>query len=528
MSGTGTPPPPSSYHMHHTQQYSRDLSGSTSTMPLIANPASSSSLSSPSPPSSPPLTAAYRPTPTRFSTDTTLTNPVATPITTPGPLSWVAPEDFDALEAPIRPFSDSHHARARTPSSLSFAEAVTGRHSRAPSALDAGDRMSLSINYVPNKFSDVLISGARRRRRGPNREGRIKEPVMARGGGVDAFRRGEARVADDRDDLRPPEGRRGWLDRSDPESRWTRFKWVLFVFNAVYTLLAMGALLVCILVWLDIFDRADVLRVANHTPLVFSTLAAAVALLTSVFGWAGVMLNNRSFLAIYNVLLWLSFALLLVPGYLTYKFSALNLEGKLNFQWSESFDITARRRVQNALHCCGYFSPFVEASISSTCYARSLLPGCKAPYFRFERHALRSWYIAVFTSAGFTVLTIVAGLLCSNHVTYRFGKGMMPKAYRLDDTAMGVIMDAYAAQLADEYGVDAAARALAQVPAYASRPHSRAASTVDLADVPMREMSAAASASASTPTLALSAASGSVRGTARYGTIAGTVPETAI
>ena len=37
-----------------------------------------------------------------------------------------------------------------------------------------------------------------------------------------------------------------------------------------------------------------------------------------------------------------------------------------------------------------------------------------------------------------------AGLLCSNHVTYRFGKGMTPKAYRLDMSSMAVIMDNYA------------------------------------------------------------------------------------
>jgi hypothetical protein len=39
---------------------------------------------------------------------------------------------------------------------------------------------------------------------------------------------------------------------------------------------------------------------------------------------------------------------------------------------------------------------------------------------------------------------ILAALLCSNHVTYRFGKGMMPKAYRLSREAMAVIVAGYA------------------------------------------------------------------------------------
>ncbi|KAJ7239664.1 hypothetical protein C8J57DRAFT_1528005 [Mycena rebaudengoi] len=39
---------------------------------------------------------------------------------------------------------------------------------------------------------------------------------------------------------------------------------------------------------------------------------------------------------------------------------------------------------------------------------------------------------------------IFAALLCSNHITYRFGKGMMPKAYRLIKEAMAVIVEKYA------------------------------------------------------------------------------------
>ena len=39
---------------------------------------------------------------------------------------------------------------------------------------------------------------------------------------------------------------------------------------------------------------------------------------------------------------------------------------------------------------------------------------------------------------------IFAGLLRSNHITYRFGKGMMPKAYRLSMNSMAVIMGNYA------------------------------------------------------------------------------------
>ncbi|KAJ7711172.1 hypothetical protein B0H16DRAFT_1629436, partial [Mycena metata] len=39
---------------------------------------------------------------------------------------------------------------------------------------------------------------------------------------------------------------------------------------------------------------------------------------------------------------------------------------------------------------------------------------------------------------------MAVGLLCSNHVTYRFGKGMMPKAYRLSREPRAVIMEQHA------------------------------------------------------------------------------------
>ena len=39
---------------------------------------------------------------------------------------------------------------------------------------------------------------------------------------------------------------------------------------------------------------------------------------------------------------------------------------------------------------------------------------------------------------------MLTALLCTNHVTYRFGKGMMPKAHRLSMNSMAVIMDNYA------------------------------------------------------------------------------------
>lgn len=192
------------------------------------------------------------------------------------------------------------------------------------------------------------------------------------------------------------------------------------------------------------WSHADVVRVGNRTELIVSTLASCTGIITSLLGWAGILLNNRGFLAVYTVLLWVMFAMIAAPGYLTYKRRTFNLEGKVNSQWSRSLGIEGRLRIQNQLLCCGYFSPFVEATVSQTCYSRSLLPGCKAGYLKFERKVLERWYAVAFSLVPVHIAAIIAALLCSNHVTYRFGKGMMPKAYRLSMNSMAVIMDNYA------------------------------------------------------------------------------------
>lgn len=80
---------------------------------------------------------------------------------------------------------------------------------------------------------------------------------------------------------------------------------------------------------------------------------------------------------------------------------------------------------------------------------------------------------------------MIAALLCSNHITYRFGKGLTPKQYRLDVSTMAVIMDEYArsilflffsvvigrllilSQIAAQYGNEAAAKALQRSSSYA-------------------------------------------------------------
>lgn len=80
-----------------------------------------------------------------------------------------------------------------------------------------------------------------------------------------------------------------------------------------------------------------------------STVAAAFIVLTSLIGYAGILLNNRAFLAVYTLLLWVCLALIVAPGYMTYKQRTFNLEGKINSQWSRELGSDGRLRIQDAV-----------------------------------------------------------------------------------------------------------------------------------------------------------------------------------
>ncbi|WWC86874.1 uncharacterized protein L201_001753 [Kwoniella dendrophila CBS 6074] len=366
----------------------------------------------------------------------------------------------DDLIPPVAPFipnSDSALSSRRSSSSL----LTTGGGGEKDIVKEGKNRQSsLSLNYVPAKFTKLHSPGDRLNHN-VNFE---KQQKAKQGGGRDAFaanaqRMGMLGTVDDDEGVVFQIGK-GGLKKKKPKLRWNRFKWVLFVANTILIAYGMTALVSAILVWLNVFYQSDVIRVGNRTELIISTVAGVMIVLTSLVGYAGILLNNRAFLAVYTLLLWICLALMVTPGYMTYKQKTFNLEGKINSQWSRALGSEGRLRIQDALRCCGYFSPFVEATVSPLCYARSNLPGCKAKYIHLERHVLSIWVACSFGLVPAHILIIIASLLCSNHITYRFGKGLTPKRYRLDLGSMAVIMDEYAGQIAAQYGPNVAAAAL--------------------------------------------------------------------
>ena len=118
-------------------------------------------------------------------------------------------------------------------------------------------------------------------------------------------------------------------------------------------------------------------------------------------------------------------------SYPAYKRATYALDRKLSLAWSEYYTPLGRLTIQNTLRCCGFLSALHDAAPSALCYPRTPLPGCKGALWRFQRAWLGTLWRALFALVPLHILNIFVALLCANHVTRTFGKGITPRRYRL-------------------------------------------------------------------------------------------------
>lgn len=123
------------------------------------------------------------------------------------------------------------------PPSAPFANRADSFRSLSPkndSPLSAADKhlsTSLSINYLPTKFSNSLVTKRKRNGKG------YDSMVPKQGGGREAFKSNEARMPGEGDDDYDGVdaglfgGKEG--GRTRPRGHWNRFKWALFVANSI-------------------------------------------------------------------------------------------------------------------------------------------------------------------------------------------------------------------------------------------------------------------------------------------------------
>lgn len=102
-----------------------------------------------------------------------------------------------------------------TPPNAPFASGIRSSRDNLSLASAATGDLSLSVNYIPTKFSSSILSGGTRKRKGKGDEPNLPK----RGGGIEAFKSNEARM---------PQGKQ--------RLRWNRFKWILFGTNTLVRL----------------------------------------------------------------------------------------------------------------------------------------------------------------------------------------------------------------------------------------------------------------------------------------------------
>lgn len=135
------------------------------------------------------------------------------------------------LAPPTRPFGQQSNSNRSSLTSLSASSQKGGLGGSG-----GGETTSLSVNYLPSKFSRPHSPGLHPRRVSSNAKlkGNAANPI--RGGGLAAFRSGEARMAGANDeDYDGVQTQGGWgvMGGKGHRLRWNRFKWILLFMNTL-------------------------------------------------------------------------------------------------------------------------------------------------------------------------------------------------------------------------------------------------------------------------------------------------------
>ncbi|KAF8268401.1 hypothetical protein EI94DRAFT_1727831 [Lactarius quietus] len=242
----------------------------------------------------------------------------------------------------------------------------------------------------------------------------------------------------------------------DRVGQWTLHKWCLLASVTTVFLLGLTFLVFSILTWFAVSHilPGSLPRGTSYPYHRFPSSHLDYIQLFLAFArfacWVtGTLLNSRPILAVYVLLLFPSFISFVSVGYVTYKKATFSLDAKASQAWNLWYSAGARTVLQGALGCCGWGGPVHGAAASGACYPRSALPGCHGPLVRFELEVLTSAWGTVFSLVPLHLANVFVGLLCANHVTRRFGKGLTPARYRLtaDDILSAGLVDQKTASL---------------------------------------------------------------------------------
>ncbi|GAB5590457.1 hypothetical protein Unana1_05357 [Umbelopsis nana] len=191
---------------------------------------------------------------------------------------------------------------------------------------------------------------------------------------------------------------------------WTKSRWSLLVSNIVFMAYSIFFLVASLATYGKAYSSAEVIVAANSNILGVTLGFAIASVLTSAIGMAGIIRKDRR----------------LLVGYLGYKQDTWNLKSKLGMQWRYSLTNNGRVAIQNNLRCCGFENPSDHATYFARCFPKSLLPGCQHKLYLFESSLLQIAYTVAFSLVPLQLIIMIVSMLCSNHVTLRFGRRARP------------------------------------------------------------------------------------------------------
>ncbi|KAH9014969.1 hypothetical protein EDB84DRAFT_1443619 [Lactarius hengduanensis] len=216
--------------------------------------------------------------------------------------------------------------------------------------------------------------------------------------------------------------------------QWTPHKWCLLASVITVFLLGLTFLVFSILTWFAAYPAAPVVLITDSPALILITFSSSLLLLASLVGVTGTFSTLVRFLRSMHSCSFLRLSL-------SSRRHSLSMPEQAR-RGTSGTPAGARTVLQGALGCCGWSNPLHAAVASGTCYPRSPLPGCHGPLVRLEHDVLTSAWGTVFSLVPLHLANILVGLLCANHVTHRFGKGITPPRYRLtvdDILSMGPV-----------------------------------------------------------------------------------------
>ncbi|KAG0255593.1 hypothetical protein DFQ27_006184 [Actinomortierella ambigua] len=181
--------------------------------------------------------------------------------------------------------------------------------------------------------------------------------------------------------------------------RWTRSKWML-----ILTVMIMMAYSIAGLV----------ISVGFLTKLCLA--GSALGIVTGIIGTIGIWRENRVWLSVYNLLLWIAFVLYTAIGYVAFLRAKDFLRTNVQNEWLHEYTRQQRLLVQHELKCCGYYDATSAAAYDLRCFPGTVLFGCQHKYNMFEKNTLKDFWMTSFALVPVELFVMIAALLCSNHV----------------------------------------------------------------------------------------------------------------